>query len=460
MKKLVKTNARDIRFARVCAEAERQMRRLKIPGVAIGLLHKGREYYAGLGVTSVENPLPVTGDTLFQIASVSKTFMAQAVMRLVEARRLSLDVPIRRYLPGFHMRSERVTRSVTMRHLLTHTGGWVGDYFNDFGGGTDALEKMVRSMRSLPQASPLGEIWSYNNAGFYLAAHILEKLTGNPFEQVIREQVFEPLGLKNTFYSHSEVMTHSFAVGHHIVKNRPVVARPYGQGRSTSPAGGIITSPRDMLRYARFHIGDGVFDGKRLISRQGMRMRYAPAVEATAGKKMGLAWFTFPSENSLTLWHGGSINGQKTDFRIIPDKKFGLGIFSNSDYGGEVCAKIAETALKEFLAIRPPADKPIVLSRVEQKEYFGHYDVPLSSCEVRSDARGLLIKITDKGGFPTPSSPPTDQPPPARIAFYAKDKIMGIKSPYLPLRGEFLRDAAGKIKWLMLMYRAYKRIHR
>lgn len=459
MKVQITANTRDLKFKRVCAEAESQMRRLKIPGAAIGILYKGREYYAGLGVTSVENPLSVTADTLFQIASVSKTFMAQTVTRLVEAHKLSLDTPIRKYLSGFRMKDARVTREVTMRHLLTHTGGWVGDYFNDFGGGADALEKMVLSMRTLPQASPLGEIWSYNNAGFYLAARVLEKLTGKPFEHVIKEQVFDPLGMGMTFYSHSEVMTHNFAAGHHIIKDKTVVARPYGQGRSTSPAGGIITTTRDLLRFARFHIGDGTFKGKRLISRRGMEMRHSPSIETTAGKKMGLSWFTFPAEKSLTLWHGGSINGQKTDFRVIPEKKFGLAIFTNSDYGGEVCSKIASAALKEFLSIQSPADKPIVLPKSELKEYFGHYDIPLVSCEMTSDAKGLLVKITDKGGFPTPASPPLDQPPPARVAFYAKDKIMGIKSPYLPLRGEFLRGSDGKIKWLMIMHRAHKRIY-
>lgn len=452
-------NSKDPAFNRVCAEAERQMRRLKIPGAAIGILHKGKEYYAGLGVTSVENPLPVTADTLFQIASVSKTFMAQAVTRLVEERRLSLDTPIRRYLPEFQMKDKRVTREVTMRHLLTHTGGWVGDYFNDFGGGNDALEKMVSSMRTLPQASPLGEIWSYNNAGFYLAARVVEKLVGKPFESVIKEQVFDPLGMRMTFYSHSEVMTHRFAVGHRIIKNKTVVARPYGQGRSTSPAGGIITTPRDLLRFARFHIGDGGFSGRRVISKVGMTLRHTPAIETTAGKKMGLSWFTFPAGNSLTLWHGGSINAQKTDFRVIPDRKFGLAIFTNSEYGGEVCSEIASVALKEFLGIQTAVHKPITLSKSARAEYFGHYDVPLSSCDVTADSKGLLVKITDKGGFPTPSSPPVNQPPPARVAFYAKDKIMGIQSPYLPLRGEFLRGPDGKIKWLMIMHRAHRRVH-
>lgn len=451
------TNSKDPAFRRVCAKAELEMRRLNIPGAAIAILYKGREYHAGLGVTSLENPLPVTADTLFQIASVSKPFLGMAVTRFVDAHKLSLDVPVRKYLRDFRMKDAKVTREVTLRHLLTHTGGWVGDYFNDFGGGSDALVKMVSAMRMLPQVSPLGKIWSYNNSGFYLAARILEKLTGKTFERVIKEQVFEPLGMTMTVYSHSEVLPHRFAVGHSVVKGKAIVARAYGMGRATAPAGGIISTPRDMLRFARFHMGEGRFEGKRLVSRYGMKLRHTPAIEATAGKRMGLSWFTFPAGGATALWHGGSVNGQKTDFRVIPGRKFAMAIFTNSEYGGEVCSEIANTALKEFLDISPQALEPRVLSREGLKEYYGLYDIPVMSCRVLSDSKGLLIKITDKGGIPTPSSPPRVQPPPARIAFYDKDKIMGIKSPYMALRGEFLRDTAGKIKWLMIMHRAHKR---
>jgi hypothetical protein len=134
-----------------------------------------------------------------------------------------------------------------------------------------------------------------------------------------------------------------------------------------------------------------------------------------------------------------------------------MAIFTNGEYGGEVCSEIANAALKEFLAISPQVLEPREMSREELKEYCGLYDIPVMSCRVLSDSKGLLINITDKGGIPTPSSPPRVQPPPARVAFYDRDKIMGIKSPYMALRAESLRDPAGKIEWLMIMHRAHKR---
>ena len=99
------------------------MKRLNVPGVAVGVYSAGREFGAGFGVTSVRNPLPVNEQTLFQIGSNTKTFVATAAMRLVESGALDLDAPVLTYLPDFRMRDADVTARVTMRLLMTHTGG-------------------------------------------------------------------------------------------------------------------------------------------------------------------------------------------------------------------------------------------------------------------------------------------------------------------------------------------------
>ena len=184
----------DQAFHELCEQVVADMDRLSIPGVAVGVLAGDQELAAGFGVTSVENPLPVTPDTLFQIGSITKTFVATAVMRLVENGKLDLDMPIRTWLPDLRLFDDGVAQRVTLRHLLTHTGGWVGDYFNDFGSGDDALARMVAEVAKLPQLTPLGEHYSYNNAGFYLAGRVLEAVTGTPFEQAIKALVLDPLG--------------------------------------------------------------------------------------------------------------------------------------------------------------------------------------------------------------------------------------------------------------------------
>ena len=139
-----------------------EMRRLQVPGVAIGIIHDGREYLAGFGITSVENPLPVTADTLFQIGSTTKTLTGTIIMRLVEKGLIDLDEPVKTYLPDLRLKDNYAQGSVTTRHLLTHMGGWVGDFFRETGSGDDALARYVAEMADLDQVVPIGTVWSYN----------------------------------------------------------------------------------------------------------------------------------------------------------------------------------------------------------------------------------------------------------------------------------------------------------
>src|SRR5690606_32934919 len=152
-------------------------------GVAVGILHDSRERMAGIGFTSVENPLPVTADTLFQIGSTTKTITGTILMQLVEKGLLDLDEPVRTYLPELRLADKAAEEGVTPRHLITHMGGWMGDYFSDTGDGDDALTRYVAEMAELPQVTPTGSIWSYNNAGFGLAGRLIEVITGNSYER-------------------------------------------------------------------------------------------------------------------------------------------------------------------------------------------------------------------------------------------------------------------------------------
>jgi CubicO group peptidase (beta-lactamase class C family) len=109
------------------------MHKYNIPGVAVGVLYQGSEYIQGYGVTNVDYPVPVDGDTLFRIASTTKTFTGTTVMRLVEQGTLDLAATVRTYLPDFQTSDPAVASRVTLRQLLNHSPGWLGDYYEDRG---------------------------------------------------------------------------------------------------------------------------------------------------------------------------------------------------------------------------------------------------------------------------------------------------------------------------------------
>ena len=150
----------------------------RVPGVALGLLVDGAEHTMCFGVTSVESSLPVDEHTLFQIGSTTKTITATAVMRLVEQGRADPDAPVRSYLPDLALSDLQTATQVTVRHLLNHTAGWLGDFFEHTGDGDDALGRYVAALSRLPQITPLGSVWSYNNAAFNVAGRVIEAVTG------------------------------------------------------------------------------------------------------------------------------------------------------------------------------------------------------------------------------------------------------------------------------------------
>ena len=341
---------KNAKFLKVCETIVSEMKRLKIPGVSIGIYHNGKEYTAGFGVTSLENPLPVTADTLFQTGSISKTFTGTIFMRLVEAGKIELDAPVRTYLPKFKMADKDVAEKVTIRHLLTHTGGWIGDYFNEYGNGDDALEKMLRDIAKLEQVTPLGELWSYNNAGFNIAGRVVEMVTKKPFEQVAQEMLLDPLGLGMTFYFPDDVMiTHRFVVGHHKQDKKVKVSRPWAIGRAGAPVGGVISTVKDLLTYARFHMGDGKSaSGEEVLSAKSLEQMRTPLYPATGFDQIGLTWFIRNAEGLNIISHGGATNGQIAGLYFIPEKQFALAILTNGEDGRLITKAALKQAMKVY----------------------------------------------------------------------------------------------------------------
>jgi CubicO group peptidase (beta-lactamase class C family) len=441
-------------FQKVCEEITAGMQRIPIPGLAVGVWHDGLEQAAGFGVTSIENPLPVTPDTLFQVGSISKTFTATALMMLMEAGKVELDKPVRTYLPDFQLSDESVAARVTLRHLLTHTGGWLGDYFNDQGFGDDAQTKMLTEIAKLPQFTPLGEVWSYCNTGFNIAGRIIEVVTGQSYEAVIKEMILKPLGMHMTFFFPHDVMTYRFAVGHEVIEKKARVARPWPIGRSGHPVGGVISTVVDLLRYARFHMGDG----SGLLKPESIKLMQTPIVTATGLDVMGLSWFITPIGATPVLRHGGATHGFTADFTFVPSRQFAITTLTNSDDGSTLYADLRVNAIKSYLGIAWPETVHLTLSEEQLNSYAGNYDAALDRNELVVQDGNLILHSYPKGGFPTPDSPPGEPPPPTRVAFWGEDKIIALDEPFKGARGEFLRNPDGSIAWFRFLSRVHARL--
>ncbi len=429
------------------------MAELGVPGVAVGILHGDREYTAGFGVTSLENPLPVTADTLFQVGSITKTFTGTALMRLVEAGKVRLEEPVRSYLPDFRVKDDEVSAKVTVGHLLTHSSGWVGDYFDDFGLGDDALARMVAALADLPQITSPGTVWAYNNAGFYVAGRIIEVVTARPYEDALQELVLGPLGLEHAYFFAHEVVTHRFAVGHLTGEAGPFVARPWALPRCANPVGGLITSVRELFKYARFHLGHG----PGILSAGARRLMQTPTGEADAGRLIGITWFIQPVAGDIRLvGHGGGTKGQITLFNFVPGHDFAVCVLTNSDRGGVINSEVTRWAVEAFLGITWPEPEIYNLAPDRLAAYAGRYEGILSDIDLVVDGPWLMLKQRPKGGFPRKDSPPRPAPPPSRLGFYGPDRVIALDLPLKGSRGEFLRNPDGSIAWFRFGGRLFR----
>jgi len=305
------------KWERLCEFAEKSRQTHKVPGLVMGILHKGKIKVAGFGVTNTEHPLDVTEDTLFQIGSNTKTYTGTLIMMLVELGKLDLDEPVRTYLPDFKVVDQTASENATSRHLLTHTGGWAGDFFLDTGPGDDACAKYVSAMADLEQLAPLGEIWSYNNAGFSLLGRLIETITEKSYADAIKEMLLEPLELRNSFFDPGDVITHRFAVGHYDEH----VARPWPLPRSAYAAGGITCSVKDLLTYAQFQMGDGRNSEKeQLLTKESLIQMQTPQVTVWDKLSGGLSWAVDDTYENRLISHGGGTTGQISQFTMAPER--------------------------------------------------------------------------------------------------------------------------------------------
>lgn len=437
-------------------EMEELVRRLMddahVPGVAVGVLEleRDRETLAGFGVTNIEHPVDVTPDTLFQVGSISKTVTATACMRLVERGLLDLDAPVRRYLPELRLADPDTTERLTARHLLTHTSGLFGDDWLDGGQGDDHLARTVEAMARLPQLTPLGAVRSYCNTGFALLGRVVEVLTGSVFEDAIHDLVFVPAGMDNTWYLPADVMTRRFAVGHEWRwdTETQTVARPWPVTRSMNPAGGVASSVRDLLRYARLHLSD---DPVAVAMRE-------PQLPRDPGMERGIAWALHDVGGERAVEHGGSTLGFRAALTLVPARGFAVAVLTNGSRGQGVHGPVVDHVLHEWLGVADPQPAPYPADRGALDELAGTYRGQTVDYAVVTGDGGLVVTSRPTRGFPRNDSPLPPAPPDMRMRLIARDRLQWIDPPNRGLVADVLRGEDGAVRWIRFGGRVCPRV--
>ena len=448
------------RFDALVSLTEAKMKEYGVPGVAIGVIDGNTVTTRGLGITNVEDSLPVTVHTVFPIASISKTFAATAMMRLVEQGKVDLRAPVRTYIPNFRVRDSTVSRDVTVWHLLTHLGGWEGQV----GGperGTATLENIVAAtLPDLMQVAPPGKAWSYNNAGFSIAGRVIEVVTGKSINAAIRELVFQPLGLEHAGTTAGDFIVNRFAAGHSTRDGKTTLQRPFTPSSSVT-AGGVGLDITDILAYARFHLGDGTAaNGERVLERKSLElMRTVQSPKQSTSDSIGLAWHIRQVGPVHTYGHGGTLGGHILLLELVPERNFAISILTNANTGWRLIQDVEREALRSYLgatfapnqaiahrglvetlpSVQPLARQP------DPAPYVGTYARPSNSYVVRAEGGKLIVQDRQNSGTGTPREFPA--------AFYGPDRVVVTDGPDRGQSMEFVRDDGGRVSWIRVVGR-------
>jgi len=354
-----------------------------IPGAGFAALRDGEIVAtAAAGVANLDTGLRVTDGTIFQPGSIGKTYCTVLVMQLVDEGLVDLDRPVSTYIPGLRFADETATRTVTVRQLLSHTGGIDGDRLDEagtlFGRGDDAVERYVASLADLDQIVEPGRMWSYCNAGYVVLGRMVEVLRGATYESVLREKLLEPAGLSSTFCFPEEVVARNTAAGHMPSPDGTLGVAPiWALGRSGGPAGAVpYASVSDVVRFADVLLRDGVAaDGTRILSAESVAEMRRPHAECPERELLGGHWglglLAKLDGGPAVFGHDGNTLGQTAAMRFVPEHNLAFALITNKHQTNMLFAELCNAVVDDWAGITTARQrKPVEGLRIDAPERF------------------------------------------------------------------------------------------
>ena len=322
-------------FAAIDAYIAQEMRDVRIPGLALGIVHNDEiAHLQGFGMADPSGAV-VTPQTPFILASASKSFTALAVMQLVEEGKVDLDAPVATYLPSFSVGEESASATITVRHLLNHTSGlpestaYKPMLSNDMSNG--ALSERVDALSDAGVDHRAGETFEYTDANYDALGLIVEKVSGQPYESRIRERIFTPLGMTHSYTDQTEARRSGLATGH---RSWFGFARPFDApySRAAMPSSYLISSAEDVTHFLIGQLNGGTYDAASILSPEGITAMHQPAVrEGDRDIFYGMGWESRTLAGIPVVRHKGTNANFYADMVLDKERRWGIVILTNFD---------------------------------------------------------------------------------------------------------------------------------
>ena len=340
---------------------EQTMKSYDVPGLALAVAKDGKIVYAkGFGVKDLRSREPITPDSLFHMASVSKTFVATAIVQLLEQGKIQLDDPVRTYLPYFQLKDPRF-KQITIRHLLTHTTGL--PYLENENRNFDwdrpeydsgALERYVRRLHEVKMIAAPGEKFSYSDMGFEILGDVIAKVSQQSFTDYVKVHILDPLGMRESNFFRPDTSSRLWTTGHvRGSKGEPKVSSMYPYNRAHGPSSTLESNAIEMCHWAITNLNRGILNGKRILKSSSYELLWNPGLETECGPRcIGLSWFLDRHRDQPIRIHTGGDTGYQSVLILLPDQSAGVVTMSNMS-GLRVVAPIAFAVLDVVLGHEP-----------------------------------------------------------------------------------------------------------
>lgn len=319
------------------AEVAAALDAFKIPGAAIGVVEDGRILLAkGYGVREAGGAAKVDADTIFPIASMSKSFTTAVMASQVDEGKLDWDRPAREYLPWFRMYDPVATELVTPRDMAAHRSGLARHDFIRTSTYLDRAE-LVKRIRHLPPGHTFREGFQYNNLMYVVAGYLSGVIAQSSWERLVHERIFLPLGMERSSTSIQALVTQANRAGAHTVDAdghwRVMDYYDY-QKFGIGPNGAVNSSVSDMLKYLQMYLDDGKSrSGRQVLSARQVEELLRPIVINEIGTpemaSYALGWFVGQRNQVPIMSHGGSIDGFTSHMAILPARDIGIVVLGN-----------------------------------------------------------------------------------------------------------------------------------
>jgi CubicO group peptidase (beta-lactamase class C family) len=333
----------------------------EVPGCAVAAVRGGRvELAGGWGLRDREAGLPVTQDTLFAIGSVTKAFTATTVGALVDEGLLEWDRPLRDYVPGVRLHDPFASDRLTIVDLLSHRSGLPRHDLTWLGQPTRSRAEIVRALRFLPLSRDLRQEFQYCNLGYLVAGHVVEALSGVPWEDFLRGRLLGPLGMRRSNLSVDEMLDDADHAAAYTRRDGVVVSVPQRPLPSMAPAGAINSSAADMSRWLLAQLAGGQLDDVTVMSAATAKRQLTPHMLMPDSGLMpgvtqyayGLGWAIGHYRDHKLAMHSGGIDGFATHCMLLPDDGTGVVALTNTS-SSLMHLVVACRVLDELLGAEP-----------------------------------------------------------------------------------------------------------